>query len=484
MPQVISQTLYYAGEVALWYQTKCGGPRVFLGCHNVTGVSAPRGALNPTYCRTGKNKYTIQRTWRAVPGLGAMTIVAYDTVLNYIQELPCPLNLYVLYSACGRDDDPNNWDYLYIYEGVAPNSEDTDTQVSGQEAQNPIMLSMPCNFKQRVKVKKLTAQEVDVSSVTTADINSVWFCDDASCGDLCPNESVGCQTGFFVTEGPTPVVARTTDGGSTWTAMTFPFALATSDVDDIICDGDIVIVTNHTQTSYSWSHDGGDTWTEVTTPTKLINDVTMLGSTNIWFAAQGGYVYYSRNQGTSVETQTAGTVTSQSLNSIDAASTMLVYAVGDNNAVIRTLDGGDLWSAVTGPAVGIFPNDLYVVRAVPGTNTVYVGDEQGNVYVSYDAGDTWSTVYAATTDTAGGIADIAVPNCNVVVFAANNNDPYFYGSATGVVYESVDGGNIWQSIVMPTNTGLTALASCRGSLNKFWASGVGGTLYLIEGNNI
>lgn len=481
----MAQQNYYAGEVALWLQRDCGDAREFLGCHNLTGVSVPRGDTNPTYCRTGKNSFEIQRTWRGTPGLGSATIVAYDTVLNYIQELPCPFNLYVLHSACGGDEDPTNYDYLYIYEGAEPTSEDTDTHVAGMSAdeQTEIMLSMPLTFRKRLKVKKLTAQSVDVSTVTTADITSITFCDDPECGNLCGDASVGCQTGLFSTigNGGAAIIGRTTNGGSSWSSIASPFTTATDDIAFIRCDGDLAIAVNGVDTAYAYSWDGGATWTEVTTPTQLINRVLIWGGTKIWMVGQNGYVWFSSDRGASVSVQDAGAATAQSLNDISASSALLLYAVGDNNAFIRSEDGGNIWTAVTGPATGATNDDLYRVMAVPGTDIVFVGDEEGNVYRSEDRGTTWpaTPVITGYTALAGGIYGIAVPNCNTVAVIGNDSDPYFYASPTGSMYQSVDGGSSWAAVVLPSNTGLRDLYAC--GINEYWIAGDDGFVAKVAG---
>lgn len=477
-----SQQQYLAAEIALWYQSKCGAEWEFLGCHNLTGVTVPRGDTNPIYCRIGKNTFAIQRTWRGTPGLGQLTVVAYDTIVNELQESKCAFNLVALHSASGADDDPFNFDYLYYYNGVEITAESTDTHVAGMnpDEQQPVMLSMPATFRERVKVKKLTAQTRDVSALTSATINAVSFCDEPSCDNFGNLETVGCQKIFMVTDGPSAQILKSTDGGGTFTAIASPFSDGDDNIIDVVCDEDTVIVLDGEATSYAYSWDAGVSWTEVTTPTKLLNAAVMLGGTKIWMVGQGGYVYYSSNRGSSVSVQDAGQATTQSLNDIDAASSLLLYAVGDNNAFILTTDGGSIWSAKTGPATGIFPNDLYKVMAIAGTDIVFVADEQGNVYRSEDQGDTWTTVLAGNTNTAGGVYGLVACDCNVVLVAANDQDPYFYASPSGIMYESVDGANSFFGVDIPSsNTGLRDLVCC--DVNKYWLVGDDGFVAYVAG---
>jgi photosystem II stability/assembly factor-like uncharacterized protein len=481
-----SEQIYLAGEIALWLQMKCGDPWEFLGCHNLTGVSVPRGDTNPLYCRVGKNRYEIQRTFKGAAGLGTATVVTYDTVLNYLQELPCAFNLAALHSSSGSDDDPTNYDYFYYYNGVEVTSEDTDTHVAGMtpEEQTSVMLSMPMSFQERVKVKDLDDQSVSVASVLpdSNDLTAITYCDDPSCDNFGNLSTLGCQKLFISMEGTTPKVLKSVDGGSNWTQLASPFTTASDPLNDIECNDDVVIVTNGTTPSYAYSWDAGVTWTEITSVTKVINKIFMMGGTKIWFVCQDGYIYYSANRGASVTLQNAGAATTQSLNDIDAASSLLLYAVGDNNAFIRTEDGGTIWSAVTGPAAAIFPNDLYRVLAIPGTDIVFVGDEQGNVYRSADKGDTWATVLASNSNIAGGIYGLAACDCNVIMVAGNDTDPYFYPSPTGYVYQSVDGGNTWQGIDLPSNSGIRDLFCC--DVNTYWAVGDAGFVVKLAGPSV
>jgi hypothetical protein len=480
MPDYQQQTRYFAGEVALWVQRGCGEELEFLGCHNVTGVSVPRGDSTPQYCRIGKNTFKVDRSLRGAPGLGSMTIITPETVTNLLQELPCPFNLYVLFSACGADEDPTQWDFLHIYNDVEPNSEDTDTlHVGIDPGENAtIMLSLPSSFTSRLKVKRLFAQVRDVSDITTYDINDVSSCDAIECSDLCGATSIGCQVIYFVTDGNgvAAVIGKSTDGGTTWTTIVSPFTDATDDIVTVACDGDTVLVASNGDSVYAYSWDAGATWTEVFTPTWMVNDIFMLGATRIWMACQNGYIYYSNDRGASVTLQDAGVATTQSLNSISFADKNRGYAVGDNNAFVYTRDGGDTWVAATGPAPGIFPNDLYVVVAVPDSDILFVGDEQGNVYRSTDYGQNWTTSFTATAATAGGIADIALCDCNVVAFVANDQDPYFYSgtSVDGVMYQSIDGGVNWTGIAVPDNDGLNSLICC--DVNQYWYTGENGVI--------
>jgi photosystem II stability/assembly factor-like uncharacterized protein len=369
--------------------------------------------------------------------------------------------------------------------GVEVTSEDTDPHVVGMDpdAQDRVMVSMPVSFQSRLKVKKLTAASVSLSSLNTNDFNGVSFCDDPTCDDLGKLQSLGCQVGFIVTNGTTAEVLKTTDGGGTWTEIASPFTDADDNIEKVICDNDVVIVLNGEATSYAYSWDAGVSWTEVTTPAVLLNNAVMLGAAKIWFVGQGGYIYYSSNRGASVSAQTSGDVTIQSLNDISAKDDLTLYAVGDNNTFLRTVDGGNIWSVVTGPAAGIFPNDLYRVEAVAGTDVVFVGDEQGNLYRSENNGTTWTTVLALST-MAGGIYGIAACDCNVVAVIGNDQDPYFYSgtSVDGIMYVTIDGGNSWQSVEVPSNDGLLDLICC--DVNKYWIVGVDGFAAKVAGPSI
>lgn len=476
---------YLAGEIALWLQQECGQDWVFLGCHNLTGVSVPRGDTNPVYCRVGKNQFAIQRTWRGTPGLGKMTVVAYDTVLNYLQEQPCAFNLVALHSASGSDDDPTNYDYLYYYKGVEVTSEDTDTHVAGisNDAQTAVMLSMPASFRQRLKVKRLQSALKNVSALTANDINAVSFCDDPSCDNFGNLSTLGCQVGYMVTNGNTAKILKTADGGSSFSAIATPFTNANHNIVDVKCDGDTVIVVNGQASEYAYSWDAGATWSVINTPTTIINKAFMLGGTKIWFVGQGGYVYYSANRGATVSVQDAGQATTQSLNDISAADALTLYAVGDNNAFIITEDGGNIWSAKTGPATGAVNDDLYKVLAIPGTDTVFIGDEMGNVYRSTDRGDTWTTVLASNTNLAGGIRGLVACDCNVILVIGNDQDPYFYGSnVEATAYQSVDGGSNWFGVELPTNTGVNDLICC--DVNRYWTVGEDGFVAYIAGPSL
>lgn len=474
---------YLAGETAMWFQRSCGDALEFQGCHNLTGVSVPRGDRNPTHCREGKNNFVVKRTYRGVAPLGTATLVAKDTVLNTLQEMPCDGTLYVMYSADGADEDVDNYDYFYMYEGYAVDSEDTDPQVAGVsgEAQGSVMLNMPSSFWARYKVKRLSAQSVDVSSITTNDLNAITFCDEASCDNYGKLDTLGCQTGFIFSDGTTAKIGKTVDGGGTWSSISSPFTNADDNIIAGQCKGAVVIAVNGTTPSYAYSWDTGVTWTEITTPTQLINNLMMLSSATIWFVAQGGYVYRSQNKGASITTMAAGSPTTQSLNDISAKDSLTLYAVGDSNSFIRTTDGGSTWELVTGPAAAIFPNDLYRVKAVPNTDVVFVGDEQGNVYRSEDNGDNWVTALSDSA-LAGGIYGIVAPHCNLVAVAGNDADPYFYGTGNGAVFASIDGGNSFLPLELPSNTGILNMISC--GPNKYWIVGVAGFVALISGPSL
>lgn len=474
-------TIYTSDKTALWFQEECGNALKFLGCHDLNGLTVPRGEITISRKRSGKGKFKATGVRRQTPDTPTVTLRLFRADFDLLLDSPCPPTVYVMYSNCGADNDPTNYDFvdiledLYITEETQENvsnalAEDGNTDVGGD-----IVVEAAISFLNRVTHKPVTATQVDVSDIRSHIVESVAVCDkEAICGD-CDTNTKGCQTVWLVTNGVagsigTPAAIRkSTDRGSTWTTISNPF----SDTDDSIikvrCDGNTVILVNGEASSYAYSNDGS-TFTEVLTPTQIISDVAVVGSTRIWMSAAAGFIYYSENQGQSVSTQTAGDITAQNLNAISMASGLLGYAVGNANAFLRTTNGSD-WEAVTGPSVGV---NLTAVAAIADTEIVLVGDASGNIFRSDDKGATWTTSFTAATATAGGIVSIAACNCNVMLFAANNA-----ALTDGSVYKTINGGNTWTSQAVDTDTGLTDLVCC--NLNEYWLTGNDGFIDRISG---
>jgi photosystem II stability/assembly factor-like uncharacterized protein len=478
-------TIYKSDFVSAWLQRDCFDELEFLGCTDVTDLDlTPRGELSASRQRIGKGQFRIESVRRNAADFGSVTFTFYRGIVDLLNDLPCPPNIILMYSNCGADDDPDNYDFADVLQNVYPG---TATQAAIVNAIGPddatdvgadIVVELPAQFLSNYTLKQLIDTPITISALSAHDIVGVAICDpDPNCGD-CDDLTVGCQTIWVITDGVPGSAAdvseiyKSTNGGTTWTQITNNMTDNTDDLSDIECSGDTVIVSNGTTAEYLYATDGS-TFNLVTTPTQIISDVFILGPTKIWMAAAGGYVYFSSNRGQSVSTQDAGVATSENLNSISFADSLLGYAVGANNAFIYTEDGQS-WQVGTGPAAATVLN---VVLAVPNTDALFVGDANGVVYRSEDKGVTWATVYAATTSTAGGIADITLCACNVPTFIANSA-----GDAAGVVIRSIDGGNTWETPSIPSgNTGLEAIACC--DVNTYWVVGDVGEVFKLAGQS-
>jgi photosystem II stability/assembly factor-like uncharacterized protein len=111
----------------------------------------------------------------------------------------------------------------------------------------------------------------------------------------------------------------------------------TDNLSAVSCSGDVVIITNSDTAEYQFTNDGGTTWTLVTTPDQVINDVFVLSSVKIWFAADGGNIYFSEDKGASITTQDDGVATAENLNSIHFAGD---YRRGDILGCCHWASGG------------------------------------------------------------------------------------------------------------------------------------------------
>ncbi len=477
--------VYNSVKNALWLQRECTGNLEFLGCHDLTDLTRPQGEITFSYQRTGKNKFDAVQSKRAIPEPGTATVTLYRQVINLLDELPCPFSLLVYYSNCGSDEDPTNYDFIDVLDTI-DKTEIGQTNVVNQigvdgatDVGGDVTQEISLQFRDFFTVKPLVSTEFTLAALSNRIVADIAVCDvNAECGD-CDTPTIGCQTLWIITNGSPGVygdarIFKSTDGGTSWTEQTNSMTVDSDDLSSVSCSGDVVVISNGTTSEYQFTNDGGTTFTLVTTPDQIINDTFVKTDTKIWFAAAGGNIYFSSDKGASIVTQDDGVATSEDLNSIHFADSEKGYAVGASNAFVTTTNGGTAWAAGTGPAVGVVLN---VVRAVPDSDILFVGDAAGVVYRSVDKGVTWTTSLTGVTAFANGITDIAICECNrILVSGTDVNDK-------GSVRESIDGGNTYTAVTTPAAGGedIKALVCC--DVNTYFGSGDNGLIFKLAGES-
>jgi hypothetical protein len=326
----------------------------------------------------------------------------------------------------------------------------------------------------------------------TNEVIAIVVCDSPSCGD-CDDPSDGCQKVYYITgpagtsPGLLPEVGVSGDGLSTVSHETPISTLAIGEnPTGAACVSDNLVVTSNASLSLHYAdlddlQDGTATWAEVATgfvAAKGPNAIDSYSPFDTWIVGDGGYIYFTDDPTSGVEVQDAGTATSQNLNAVDAFSTQIVVAVGDSNAVVFTLNGGQTWQSVVGPAVGV---DLLTV-AIRGEKEWWVGTADGKIYYTKDRGDHWTLSY---TQTGGGNIYKIIWASNTVGFAAGANS-----TPNGRVYRSIDGGNSWKiqpdsTSTLTTSDKIGTLAVCKKDVNTLYAGGLadnGGDGIILKGS--
>lgn len=475
--------VYESKNNALWLQRECYGNLEFLGCHDLADLTRPQGEATLSYQRSGKNRFDAVASKNAIPEPGTATVTLYRGTVDLLDELPCPFSLLVYYSNCGVDEDPTNYDYIDVL-GDIDKLEISQANVVNQigadgatDVGGDVLQEISLQFRSFLKIKPLIHTDLTLSSLTGRVVADIAVCDpDPECGD-CDSPSIGCQTLWAITNGSPGFygdarIFKSTDGGSSWTEQTNSMTTDTDDLSAVDCSGNVVVITNDDTSEYQFTNDGGTNWTLVTTPDEVINDVFVLSPVKIWFAAANGNIYFSSDKGASITTQDDGVATAQNLNSIHFSDSEKGYAVGASNAFVVSTNGGSDWTAGTGPAAGVALN---VVRAVPNTDIVFVGDANGVVYRSIDNGTTWVTVFDGTSGSApfaGGVSDITICKCNRILASGNDSD------GLGTIRESIDGGDTFTTVTTTSITGaesITSLTCC--DINTYYGAGDDGTIF-------
>lgn len=408
-------------------------------------------------------------------------------LLQLIQD-GCPANLYISLGVCGNPQDfEGGWQKMDVLENAEPTDYTVDklTALDPSERAAP-MESAPFTGDNWYEIVPMVYGEQAKAQVVQ-EVIDITVVDSVTCGN-CGLPSDGCQVIFAVTlsHGGSPglpgKVIWTNNGGATWTATTIGSSAlpANDNPSGIVGVGDNIVVISQEgeRLVYAPLVDiiaGTATWTSMTTgfvsgggPTAVFS----LGPNLTWMVGAGGYIYFTADPTTSVTVQDAGNASATAYTDIHGmVDGQNLLAVGASNAVVYTVNGGALWSAVTGPNPGIALNTCFMFSQ----NVWWVGDAAGKLWYTENAGLSWTQKTLPTQSALTNIRDIVFG-----IYGQFQSVGYLAaGTATvGKIFRTINGGNTW-SVEPMTNYGsmpsclrYDRIATCGSNPNNMYACGV------------
>lgn len=465
---------FLAGSGALWLQEFPNREPQYLGCHELGGVAAPKGDITLLWCPdpSEPNKFQVVSSFQSAPGPVTTTLTTDVQKLADYLELwrDRRVNLYVHKIDTGRMNIFTNYERSFILPYAAVTSEglenmavrDPDTQ---ERSNQTFDISAEGLYR---PFRMLPAR---ASHPETVALNGILFYN-RKVGNKLIREMYGIAVAD-ADVGLTANVWFTTDGGASWAAGSAdPFA-----ADEHIVGGPHVLEIDRDTTrilvgrgstdvanplEVAYTDNDGTTWVNVdvgsTNGQYFLGPKALfvLDKYNIWAAVNAGYVYFSEDGGVTWaarQSAAGGQATTEDLYAVHFASPEIGVAVGANNAIIRTLDGGTAWSAITGPAgqAGVTVRSVFVFDQY----NWWIGYADGALFFTEDGGSTWTERSHPLTSNAGALVDMDWYNEFIGILV--QNPVVVHGSNDGNILWTINGGYDWELLSTPANLGLNSV---------------------------
>ena len=461
------------------------GPHVrplFQDCMVLGTITQSFGDREPIYCqdpyRIGRYKVIAFTESPAEPvesSLNARYPFTTRSPLIQAARSGAPVDLHVHMGVSGSNPSVfNAWSKKIVFEGVRFSSLDVDEM--GAHDEDTVVgheVSFTADDWHEILPPSFSERAVGVSSGA---LRGVYLFYNGKL-ELPPRQRVlamavtGAAGG---SPGTSPDFLFSLDHGTTWRALDVNTIGSANNANDVGVVGDYVVIIGGGASTYGLHITRWEGLNPVTTPSwtrvstgfaaaAVLNSLAIVGSV-AFIAANGGYVYKVTDAPSGAEIMTAGTISAQNLNAIDAFDENTIVAVGASNTVLVCLDG-DNFSAVTGPAVGVA---LTAVAVLSEANFI-VGTADGRLFYTYDAGVSWTEKAFSGSGAAGGVVNDLAFDSSVV--------GYMVYEATGVatILMTTDAGNSWDVLpsggVLAYSTGYTRVASLREDPNVVIAGG-------------
>lgn len=214
-------------------------------------------------------------------------------------------------------------------------------------------------------------------------------------GNLYEVEFIDVNTGFI--GGGSGTLKKTTDGGATFTQIENPMILvANKHINSLRYYDANTIYAGGSSGYVMQSTDGGATWSDTKINSSTVYDIWALDANTILASESSGKFCYGVFDGGAVVTDSlAIDVGGNAMRAVEVRGDVVIVPASTGEIFRTTLDDlPGLVSVFTDPD----GDDLYDVEFVDDT-TAYVVGENGKIYMSTDAGLTWTAMTSPTTTT-------------------------------------------------------------------------------------
>lgn len=466
--------LAQAGFFRAFVQSGLANPSLpygYIGCLELDKPTQDLGALEPVYCPSSavRNQWDIVDVIARTPGLPKVDILQHSSrfltdIWMGIRQRGCLINVQAVSSKCANPSDFSQWDAKILFGrakltkfdlgnlNVLDGSKNEIVDITGSLESQLLTFLYPMAFQEVASVQ------------VVAEVVDGYYYDSINCGD-CGVPSDGCQFCYALqvantgSPGLSSQFLYSSNGGATWAALDIP-SLGGLSARRSAPMGLYAVVVGPNSGAYHYAtftdiNAGTVNWTAQTSgfvAGKSPMCITVKTPSQAFIGAQGGYIYQLTGPAAAVTVLTDGTVTAQDINDIHFFG-QTVIAVGNNNALLKSVNNGASWSLVTGPLVGQNLSACWCLSAT----TWLVGTGNGKLYYTLNAGASWTQLLFD----AGGftsINDIQFYDENVGYMAVE------IGGA-GRVYRTTDAGSTWAytgSAIsgIPTNQRINVVAPC------------------------
>jgi len=447
-----------AGQTRVWLVENGPGPHrqpLYMGTMAIGDSDWPAGDITPVKVPDPDHfgKFVEAGTIRGAEERVTMPITARypeqaSTLLD-LRRKKCRVDFHVPLGKCTNPQVYSRWMKMRVYRnGLITNWSDENAGTLDDDGQGVINETGEFSFEEMYEVLPLSFQAVAEANAVR-EIVDASICDSQTCGD-CDEESDGrsklflTMIGTGATPGTLPSVLYSKDGGATWAATDIDTAFSNENPTDGECVNEFYVVAVNGSDSIHYANkedilNGVETWYEVISGFVAGNGpnaIFSLSGMDVWLVGDNGYIYHATDITSGVTVKDAGLVTTQNLLAVHASDSEHILATGEINSIAFSSNGGDIWAALTGPAIGESLKTCWMMDE----DTWFIGTNTGALWYTNDGGTNWTQ-----KSLPGGTINID----KIKFFDDTVGYMAVRRGANGFLLRTTDGGNSWY--VMPQN---------------------------------